>query len=400
MKTPHKHFCRILIVCFSLTLLPILALNLILASNVQGAHDNILMASKWQQATHGTVSAPSMLDNYHFKLLRMRDMQREINTVVFGASTTFAIDQGMFPAQLHIYNFSKNGVGLNTMIGEAEYLLDHTDNIKWLVIPLDWSIGFIYQDEAPPSLDLSADLLRTNSPQASWLQNIRDSLSYPRIAGLFSLLKSILATEQKYAAFRQAFLQPASDEYQCPDGTSAMDFDIQSRGVCRGFRSDGSWTFGGMERVGDARRLIMLATASNSKYTQNLLETHGIPNPLYLQRLATLAHRAEKRGGGAVFILPPLLSGMEAEFMQNVAWSNYLATTKQALFAWAGRENLMLLDAGQAEKFGCNTNEFTDEHHATQSCFQKIFLGFWQNAVKPDRTPLLHLGKTPLTPTS
>lgn len=365
--------------CFGVTLLPVLVLNLILVSNSLDSRDNTLLASQWQQATRGIVSTPSVLDNNHFKLLRLRDRMPEINTVVFGASTTFSIDQSMFPAPLHIYNFSKNGTGLSAMIGEAEYLLAHTDNIKWLVIPLDWSVGFIYHDDAPPSLNLSIDPPQTALQQASLLQKIRDSLSYPRIAGLFRLLKNILAAERKYATFRQAFLQPSSDEYLCQDGTRAKDFDIQGRGNCKGFRADGSWTYNGMDRVGDARRLIMLATASDSKYSQNLLKTKGVPNPLYLQRLAALARQAEERGGAVIFLMPPLLSGMETEFMRHPQWSVYLARTRQSLFDWAKQENLVLLDAEQSEKFGCTANEFTDEHHATQSCYQKIFSAFWQN---------------------
>lgn len=372
--------------CFGATLLPILALNLALVNNSLDGRDHTRLASKWQQETRGIVSAPSMMDNNYFKLLRLRDRLPEINTVVFGASTTFAIDQSMFPEPYRIYNFSKNGIGLGVMIGEAEYLLNHADNIRWLVIPLDWSIGFIYQEDAPLSLNLSADAPRTELQQASLLQRIRDSLSYPRIAGLFKLLKEIWVAEHKYAAFRQIFLQAAGDEYLCRDGARAKDFDIQSRGHCRGFRADGSWTFNGMDRVDDARRLIMLATASNSKYTQNLLKTRGVPNQLYLQRLAALAHQVKERKGAAIFIMPPLLSGMEAEFMRHPEWSVYLAKTRQSLFDWAKRENIVLFDAGQAEKFACSVNEFTDEHHATQSCYQKVFSAFWQNTRIPDGT--------------
>lgn len=373
--------------CFGVTLLPILTLNLVLVSNSLDSRDHTQLASKWQQETRGIVSAPSMTDNNYFKLLRLRDQIKEINTVVFGASTTFAIDQSMFPESYRIYNFSKNGSGLGAMIGEAEYLLDQADNIRWLVIPLDWSIGFIYQEEAPPTLNLSVDALQTEFMHASLLQKIRDSLSYPRIAGLFKLLKDIWASDHKYSAFRQIFLQAASDEYQCRDGVRAKDFDIQSRGLCRGFRADGSWTYNGMDRVDDAKRLIMLAAASNSKYTQNLLKTHGVPNQLYLQRLASLARRVKMRGGEAIFIMPPLLSGMEAEFMRRPEWSVYLAKTRQSLFDWAERENIVLFDAGQSEKFACTTNEFTDEHHATQSCYQKVFSAFWQNTKMPGGIP-------------
>ncbi len=382
MSAPHKRFFWVVMACFGVTLLPILALNLILVSNSLDSSGNTLLASHWQQATRGVVNTPSVFDNDRFKSLRLRDRLPEINTVVFGASTTFAIDQSMFPAPLRIYNFSKNGAGLGTMIGEAEYLLANTDNIKWLIIPLDWSVGFIYQDDAPPSLNLSIDPPQTALQQVSLLQKIRDSLSYPRIAGLLKLLKNILFAEHKYAAFRQIFLQPASDEYLCQDGARAKDFDIQSRGNCRGFRDDGSWTYNGMDRVGDARRLIMLATVFDSKYPQNLLKTRGVPNPLYLRWLAALARQAENRGGAAIFLMPPLISGMGAEFMRHPQWSAYLAKTRQSLFDWAKQENLVLLDAEQSEKFGCTTNEFTDEHHATQSCYRKIFSAFWQNDEK------------------
>lgn len=387
MSAPHQRYLGMLTAIFGMTLLPILVLNLILVSRSLDSDNNTRLASEWQQSTQGVVNTPGVLDNSRFKSMRLRDRLPEINTVVFGASTTFAIDQSMFPAPLKIYNFSKNGTDLSAAIGEAEYLLEHAGHIRWLVIPLDWSVGFIYQDSAPPSVDLSADPPPNSAGHASWLQRTRDALSYPRIAGLFKLLRNILVAEHKMAAFRQIFLQQSSDEYLCPDGTRAKDFDIQGRGHCRGFRADGSWTYNGMDRVGDARRLIMLATASSSKYPQNLLSTGGIPNPFYLERLAALAHQAEKRGGTAIFLLPPLLGGMEAEFLRHPRWSAYLAKTRQVLSDWAIKENLVLLDAGQSEKFGCTADEFTDEHHATQSCYRKIFSAFWQNGAGSNVIP-------------
>jgi hypothetical protein len=212
------------------------------------------------------------------------------------------------------------------------------------------------------------------------------------VEGLFKLFKTIFASEHKVDAFRQIFLQPASDEYFCTGNIPAKDFDIQSRGKCRGFWADGSWSYNSMDRVEDANRLILLATASNSKYTQNLLKTRGVPNADYLRRLAVLAHQAEKRGGGAVFVLPPLLTGMENKLLQHQEYSIYLNKTHQSLSDWAKKENLVLLNAGASEKFACTSNEFTDEHHATQSCYQKIFSNFWQNSHKPDGTPLLPPG--------
>lgn len=380
MSKLHKRYVWILILCFGITLPSILVLNLILVNSTLEGHENTKLASQWQQVTHGVVSAPSVVDTSYFKLLRLHDRLPDINTVVFGASTSYGIEQGMFPPSMRIYNISQNGISLGGMIGEAEYLLEHDPNVKWFVIPLDWSVGFIYETGTPSAFNLDAALQTAPPERATWLEKIRDSLSYPRIVGLFRALQLVLLAEHKYATFHQIFLQESSDEYTCADGSRAKDYDLQSRGHCRGFRDDGSWTFNSMDRVDNAQRLIMLSLASDSKYTHNLLKTAGVPNPEYLRHMAALAHKAEQRGGGAIFFLPPLLSGMEHEFTQHPKWSGYLATTKQALSGWARDEHLILFDAGQSEKFGCTPDEFTDEHHATQACYRKVFSSFWQNS--------------------
>lgn len=396
MKANHKRYVWLMFFCFFCSIVPILTLNLFLVNGSLESRPNTLLASQWQARTHGVVSPPSVLENAFFKLLRLNDRLPEINTVVFGSSTSYSIAQEMFPPEMRLYNFSKNGGSLSNAIGEAEYLLDHYPNIKWLVIPLDWSIGFIYAEGSPPSVDLAgiatSDRPTVEADKATWLQKIQDSLSYPRIAGLFQLLKSIYAAEQKYSAFRQMFLQPSSDEYVCRDGTIAKDFDIQHRNTCTGFRFDGSWTYASLDRVGNARALIMAALASNSKYTSNLIKTKGAPNPVFLEHLAVIARRAEERGGGAIFIVPPLLAGMEKEFLQHSQLGSYLQKTKQDLAHWAKQEKLALLDAGQSEQFGCKTEEFTDQHHATAACYNKALSYFWQNigrsnAIPGEKTP-------------
>ena len=383
MKANHKRYVWLMVCCFFCSIVPILTLNLFLVNGSLESRPNTIMASRWQAETHGVVSPPSVLENAFFKQLRLNDRLPDINTIVFGSSTSYSIAQEMFPPEMRLYNFSKNGGSLSNAIGEAEYLLDHYPNIKWLVIPLDWSIGFIYAEGSPPSVDLAAsDNPPVEASKATWLQKIQDSLSYPRIAGLFQLLKSIYAAEQKYSAFRQIFLQPSSDEYVCRDGAIAKDFDIQHRNTCTGFRFDGSWTYASLDRVGNNRAFIMAALASNSKYTITLQKSKGVPNPVFLRRLAAIAHRAGERGGGAIFIAPPLLAGMEKEFMQHPQLGAYLQKTKQDLARWAEQEQLTLLDAGQSERFGCKTEEFTDQHHATAACYNKIFTGFWQNVGK------------------
>lgn len=386
MKTNHKRYVWLMVFCFSCSIMPILALNLFLVNGSLESRPNTLLASQWQAKMHGVVSPPSVLENSFFKLLRLNDRLPEINTVVFGSSTSYSIAQEMFPPEMHLYNFSKNGGSLSNAIGEAEYLLDHYPNVKWFVIPLDWSIGFIYAEGNPSTVDLAKETaMPIEASKATWLQKVQDSLSYPRISGLFQLFKSIYAAEQRYSTFRQIFLQPSSDEYVCSDGTIAKDFDIQHRNTCTGFRFDGSWTYASLDRVHNARALIMAATASNSKYTNNLLKTKGVPNPAFLQHLAAIARRAEERGGGAIFIAPPLLAGMEKEFLQHPHLGAYLQKTKHDLAHWAEQEKLTLLDAGQSEQFGCKTEEFTDQHHATAACYNKVLSYLWQNTGKQSR---------------
>lgn len=390
MSTPHKRFFRIVIACFSATLLPIFILNLILLSDTLGNNKKTLLASQWQQRTHGITYAPTLSDTHLFKTLRLNDRMAEINTVVFGSSTAMGITRQAFPDMLRIYNYAQSGHALSASIAEAEYVQQHAPQVKWLVIPLDWSIGFIYQHTEPPAADLSAATAMQQVQSAvkpvPLLDRMRDALSYPRIASLLEIFKATLRAENRAAAFRGYFLQDGSDDYRCADGTPGKDFDTIHRGTCTGFRFDGSATFANSLRVGNARSLILSATASSSKYHQNLALTEGVPDPLLLQRLATLGERARQNGGGIVLFMPPLLPGMEAEFLRHPQLATRLQNTKRMLAEWARVQHLVILDAGQAERFGCGAEEFIDEHHAVATCYDKIFQPFWRNVLRQDGT--------------
>lgn len=384
----HKRFFWILMACFGATLLPIFILNMILLDDILGNNRKALLASQWQQRTRGITYAPTLSDTRLFKTLRLNDRLAEINTVVFGSSTAMGITQKAFPDALHIYNYAQTGHPLGASIAEAEYIQQHAPQVKWLIIPLDWSIGFIYQQGAVPAADLSAAtiLQQAQSPsrQIPLLARMRDALSYPRVSSLMEIIRSIMRAEDRIAAFSGFFLKDGSDDYSCADGTPGKDFDIVHRGTCTGFRFDGSATFANSSRVGNASSLILSATSSSSKYRQNLSLTNGVPDAALLHRLAALGERAGMNGGGVVLFLPPLLPGMEAEFLHHPQIAVNLRNTKRILDEWARAQHLLILDAGQAERFGCGTEEFIDEHHAVATCYEKIFRPFWRDALRPD----------------
>lgn len=381
MNPVHKRYVRLMLAGFGIVLLPILALNLQLGSLTLGGDiGKVQQASAWQQATHGVTYAPTLSDTGLFKTLRLHDRLPQINGVVFGSSTALGIGATAFPLPMQVYNFAQTGHGLISVIGDAEWLMSNNDTIKYLIVPLDWSLGFIYQDGEPPPADLSITASQqqatTHANAIPLLDRVRDALSYPRVASLFDILRKVLVAQDRRAAFRQYFLQAVSDDYRCADGTPAKDFDTMYRGTCTGFRFDGSATFANLEAVKDARPLILSATVSSSKYVLNLMRRQGEPNPSLLRHLAALSRQAEGRGGKLLLFMPPLLPGMEAAFMKDPRWSAALEHTKDVLRAWATRENVVILDAGQSERFGCNAAEFADEHHAFSSCYDKVFAAF------------------------
>lgn len=379
MATASKRYVRLMFVFFAATLLPILALNLQLGSLTLGNADNVRQASAWQQSTHGVTYAPTLSDTGLFKTLRLHDRLPEINGVVFGSSVALGVTAAAFPPPLQIYNFAQTGHGLTSVIGEAKWLMMNRDNIKYLIIPLDWSLGYIYAEDEPASIDLAT--ATTQQPAITHkiplLERVRDALSYPRVASLLDILQKVLRAQDSSAASRQYFLQAVSDDYRCPDGSWAKDFDIIYRGTCTGFRFDGSATFANVEPVKDARPLILSATTSNSKYVISLMQRQGEPSSSTLRHLANLARQTESKGGKLLLFMPPLLPGMEAAFLKHPQWSTALARSKNVLRAWAVRENTVILDAGQSERFGCAAAEFVDEHHAYPACYDKVFAAFW-----------------------
>ncbi len=380
----HVRYVAIFVAVAVVVLLPVLVLNYTLGARSFGGNAVAVHASRWQEATHGVTYAPPLSANRPFKSARLFDRLPHINTVIFGSSTSMGITQDMFPAEMSIYNFAQTGNVLSTVIAEAEFLQRlQSPTLKWLVIPLDWALGSLYlpgapgrEELAPPAVDAPPRDAGVPLPQ-----QLQDALSLPRVKNLLGIVAGILRAPSPAAAFAQMFLREAGDDYRCADGTPARDYDTIFRGTCTGFRYDGSATFANLQPV-PARRveaLIAGAVVPSSKYAVGLIGSVGEPNPLLLGRLAALAHAMKQAGGGVVLFLPPLLPGMERALLVAAHTAAPLRRTRQILDAWAHDHDLIILDAGQSERYGCVAEEFVDEHHALPQCYARVFARFWND---------------------
>ena len=383
MDTARQHFNYVVAfaVAAAAVLLPVLALNLSLGLRSLGGGAAVLQASAWQQATHGVTYAPPLNNTRPFKSARLFARLPEINTIVFGSSTAMGITQGMFPDEMVVYNFAQTGNLLTTVIAEAEYVQRTRVNLRRLVIPLDWALGFVYQPGTPGREELAppaADSSR-HSTAVSVAQQVQDALSLPRVKNLLGIFKGIIRSPAPAAAFRQMFLQEASDDYHCADGTLARDFDTIFRGTCTGYRYDGSATFANLDPVPARRAAALIASAlvPSSKYAVDLIKTGGEPNAVVLERLAALARDMKRAGGRVILFMPPLLPGMERAFLDSAQTGGALRRTKEVLDGWARDQDLIVIDAGRSERYGCVAEEFVDEHHALPECYRRVFARFW-----------------------
>ena len=387
----HKRYLLWLGLFCCITMLPAIALNWVLLKNEGDVQAMSFAASDWQQQTHGITFTPTLGNNGFFKTLRLNDRLPEIDTVIFGASTAMTIDSSMLPQAWRLYNFTQSGSPLRASIAQAEYLTDHAPQIKQYIIMLDWAIDYIYEPDAIVATDLSRpDRTRSQPPAHSPLAMLQEAVSYPRMAKLWQVLNSVAHSPHPQTAFREYFLQIGSDEYICPDGKSkGKDFGVYNRGACNGFRFDGSATFSDYTRVENGNRTIVGALASSSMYAHALQHTQGVPDPVLFDRLAALNAIITAQGGKLILLMPPLIPGLEHAFMDHPQYAGYLKRTKQELNLWAAKQHIFMADFSQSEKFGCTSDEFLDAHHATKTCYQKVFAAFWQNAKYPDGTLLL-----------
>ncbi len=377
-----RRFNAVLLIGLGAMLSSVVGLNLLLVERAIGTPEMVKAASEWQQTTRGITYPPPITANRPFKSLRLADRLREINGVVLGASTAMGLTADALPSDVRVYNFAQTANPLHLTIGEAEHIVrHHADRVKWMFLALDWSLGMLYLPGKPVAIDLSpaAALSRDALPRVSLLQKIQDAISWPRVRNLWSIARGAWRAPDGLSAFTSVFFEPSSADYRCPDGTPARDFDTINRGMCVGFRDDGSATFADGQPVDPARveQLVRAGAAPGSRYSQPIAAGDGKINPALLDGLAKLSAELSAKGGKLVLFAPPLIPGLERALGESVHAGDSVKRTKAALDEWAKREGLFIIDAGASERYGCTAPEFLDEHHAYPACFRKIMRGFF-----------------------
>jgi hypothetical protein len=379
----RRYLCALLIP-LGLALGTVVALNLILGDRGLGNLQSTRAASQWQQATRGVTYAPPIGHTGPFKVLRLADRLAEINAIVLGSSTLMGVTQSVLPADWRLYNMTVTGNATGAIAGEARYIEQTlSGQVQWILAGLDWSVGSIYIPGEASDGDLSISAVsraytRNSIPLGKRLE---DALSWPRVATLGTMLTAAFKSTAPVNALRHTFFDIGGAEYRCADGALARDFDVINRGLCRGYRYDGSWTFDHDSRLTptQAATLAVAATASSSKYTQHLCAAQGEPHANYLQHLGETAQRFAAKHGRMIFILPPLVPGMENTMLKNPRWKACLERTKARLDTWARRHQVSIIDAGASERYGCTSVEFVDEHHAYPECFQRVLQRYFRD---------------------
>ena len=184
-------YLTVLVGALGLMLALILALNLKLGDRGLGNLQSTREASQWQQATRGVTYAPPVGGTGPFKVLRLADRLPEINAVVLGSSTLMGVTQALLPADWRTYNLTVTGNATAAIAGEARYIEQYfSDQVRWMLAGLDWSVGMIYQPGAAGTVDLSpqtVDRAYSENP-VPLRKRLEDALSWPRVSNLGSIV--------------------------------------------------------------------------------------------------------------------------------------------------------------------------------------------------------------------
>ena len=370
----EKKYVYTLFAFLALTLLPLVLVNFIFTENIWMNPLTPEAAADWQLETKGVINIEPRLENRYKSIMLERRLD-SVNTVVLGSSTTMSISTDSLAGLGSVYNFSQSSRKTNGIIAEARYISKHTEQLKYLVISLDWALGNIYLSDKVEEFSLIEHeypkpfLRRVKSE----LAKIRDAMALPRIIDLATILKTYLAGLFRTGVAPHALFAP----YSCQNSIIARDYTSINYGVCSGFRIDGSNMFAGRERIDEHRyaHLMLSFLSPGSFYYETMKKYKGLVNKKYLGELLEVSKSLDANGVKVIFLLPPLLPGLEKGLEARHDVGPYIKLTKQTLLDWARENGQVMIDAGRSEKFGCEFKEFIDGHHTLNSCFNKI-LGF------------------------
>jgi hypothetical protein len=318
-------------------------------------------AVRWQSSTKGTVGLP-IPHSTLFKDLSVKIQfdESKINALVLGSSTMMGIRREMFPKGMGIYNYSKNSNPLKKIIGEAYYFVEKYDNVKWIVMGMDFSLGMTvdnfrivrYRDEAVRE-------------KISFRDKFFDAITLSRLK---ITLKNI---------FQNPY--PDKERYPCPENDGiGKDFGTVLRpGGCAGFRYDGSATFN-YHKMNKALWKSQLNEKALNLYISNLRKLTGRRNESFLNHLKKVNDRLVRRSGGLILVYPPLMPNAQDIILKSAVGKD-LKKYKKEIKEWASINKIKILDAGKSEEYGCVPEEFYDAHHALARCYSKIFNWFFKN---------------------
>lgn len=321
----------------------------------------IQKASEWQTHTKGIAAISDKLSSklkYHSGSSYIK--RNTVNTIIFGSSTVMGIRSNIFHKPYIVYNYSTKANPLNKSLGEINFFLESNENIRWVIVGLDYSLGFPFHDD--PILKHQVGEANTTNEKVTFWEKIQDAVTLDRLKITLLNLWVKLTTED--------------EPYPCPknDGIG-KDFGItRTPKMCDGFRYDGSATFHYRHMTSsDWKR--KLSDKGLKRYSDNLLTFSGEINNAYLMELAKIETILKARSGQLITLFPPLMPEAEEYLLKSPAGIN-LRRLKKEFPTWAKKNGIVLIDAGKSEKYGCLYNEFYDQHHALDGCYRRIFQDF------------------------
>jgi hypothetical protein len=270
------------------------------------------------------------------------------------------IRDGILPQNLRMYNYSKNVNPLKNTIGEAYYLVERYNNVKWIIIGLDFSLGLAFENSKIVKYNAYA-----KDEEVSFEDIFADAITLSRLK---IVSKNIWAD-----------IFSGKEGYPCPENDGmGRDFGaVLAPGRCAGLRYDGSLSFN-YHRMNQAQWKHRLNENGLSMYVGNLERSAGKMNESYLNHLRVINDILMSRSGRLIMVSPPLMPNAEKIILKSAA-GKHLQAYHEKLKRWAPVNRIKFIDAGKSEEYGCVPEEFYDPHHALDQCYSKIFDRFFKN---------------------